>query len=77
MKSTNHSSVRISKVLSIAGSDSGGGAGLQADLKVMTSLGVYGMTVVTAITAQNNFFIDICFSSLERTFGYHPFDYRH
>lgn len=53
MKSINHSSVRIPKVLTIAGSDSGGGAGLQADLKVMTSLGVYGMTVVTAITAQN------------------------
>ena len=53
MKSINHSSVHIPKVLTIAGSDSGGGAGLQADLKVMTSLGVYGMTVVTAITAQN------------------------
>lgn len=53
MKSSQHSAVRIPKVLTIAGSDSGGGAGLQADLKVMTSLGVYGMTVVTAITAQN------------------------
>jgi hydroxymethylpyrimidine/phosphomethylpyrimidine kinase len=53
MKTPNQSAVRIPKVLTIAGSDSGGGAGLQADLKVMTSLGVYGMTVVTAITAQN------------------------
>ena len=40
-------------ILSIAGADSGGGAGLQADLKTMTVLGAYGMSVTTALTAQN------------------------
>ena len=42
------------KVLTIAGSDSGGAAGLQADLKTWTVLGVYGMSVITAVTAQNS-----------------------
>ncbi|MCL2669362.1 MAG: bifunctional hydroxymethylpyrimidine kinase/phosphomethylpyrimidine kinase [Syntrophaceae bacterium] len=41
------------KVLTIAGSDSGGGAGIQADLKTITVLGGFGMSVVTALTAQN------------------------
>ena len=42
------------KLLTIAGSDSGGAAGLQADLKTWTVLGAYGMSVVTAVTAQNS-----------------------
>ena len=42
-----------SKVLIIAGSDSSGGAGIQADIKTITSLGSYAMTAITAITAQN------------------------
>lgn len=43
----------MNKVLTIAGSDSGGGSGIQADLKTILSLGGYGMSVVTAVTAQN------------------------
>ena len=43
-----------SKILIIAGSDSSGGAGIQADIKTVTSLGSYAMTALTAITAQNS-----------------------
>ena len=42
------------RVLTIAGSDSGGGAGIQADLKTMLAMGVHGMSVVAAVTAQNS-----------------------
>lgn len=48
----------MKKVLTIAGSDSGGGAGIQADLKTMLANGVYGMSVITALTAQNTLSVD-------------------
>lgn len=48
-----YSEAKIKKVLTIAGSDSGGGAGIQADLKTLAARGVFGMSAVTALTAQN------------------------
>jgi hydroxymethylpyrimidine/phosphomethylpyrimidine kinase len=50
------------RVLIVAGSDSGGGAGIQADLRTVTALGGYGMTAITALTAQNTLGV----------FGVHP-----
>lgn len=52
----------VGRVLIIAGSDSGGGAGIQGDLKTVTCLGAYAMTAVTALTAQNT----------QGVFGIHP-----
>src|SRR3546814_11180929 len=46
-------SPRPPRILSIAGSDSSGGAGIQADIKTVTMLGGYAMTAITAVTAQN------------------------
>lgn len=49
---------RVARILTIAGSDSGGGAGIQADIKTVTMLGGHAMTAITAITAQNSRGVD-------------------
>jgi hydroxymethylpyrimidine kinase/phosphomethylpyrimidine kinase len=53
--------VKVPCIITIAGSDSGGGAGLQADVKTFSALGVYGLCVVTAVTAQNTRGVDATF----------------
>ncbi len=45
--------MKVAKVLVIAGSDSGGGAGIQADIKTLNSIGVFAMTAITSLTAKN------------------------
>lgn len=51
--SCDESKVRVPHVLTVAGSDSGAGAGIQADIKACAARGVYCSTVITAVTAQN------------------------
>jgi hydroxymethylpyrimidine/phosphomethylpyrimidine kinase len=52
----------IARILIVAGSDSSGGAGIQADLRTVTSLGGYGMTAITALTAQNTMGVSAIYS---------------
>lgn len=57
------------RVLTVAGSDSGGGAGIQADLKTMLALGTHGMSVVTAVTAQNSLGVQGAWELPPRPYG--------
>jgi hydroxymethylpyrimidine/phosphomethylpyrimidine kinase len=59
----------IPQVLTIAGSDSGGGAGIQADIKTFQELGVYSTTVITAVTAQNTLGVDAVYPMAREAVG--------
>ena len=60
--------MKIPHVLTVAGSDSGGGAGIQADLKACAAMKMYCSTVITAVTAQNTVGVQVEISSLLRNF---------
>jgi hydroxymethylpyrimidine/phosphomethylpyrimidine kinase len=57
------------KALTIAGSDSGGGAGIQADLKTFSVFNVYGMSVITSVTAQNTLGVKDIYDVSPQTVG--------
>lgn len=59
------SQIRIPHVLTVAGSDSGAGAGIQADLKACAARGVYCSTVITAVTAQNTVGVQVLLLSVK------------
>ena len=56
--------MKMKTALTIAGSDSSGGAGIQADLKTMTANGVYAMSAITALTAQNTTGVPVSYTHL-------------
>ena len=61
----------MKRILTVAASDSGGGAGIQADLKTITLMGGFGMSAVTALTAQNTkgiFEIRICLTMITQLY---------
>lgn len=53
-------STKLPHVLTVAGSDSGGGAGIQADIKACGAMGVFCSSVITAVTAQNTVGVQVC-----------------
>lgn len=59
MQGSGVSAVKVPHVLTVAGSDSGAGAGIQADLKACAARGVYCSTVITAVTAQNTIGVQV------------------